>query len=161
METSCFSMLSLSSFISSLECATLFGEENLCTSNFKLLWHPPASFWNLAWKAMKWLSKYLNVSTKQECKNILYGRLTLSKGDSPIKLNDLLMKLLKIWRPVNYWTVVSLTKGFYEFNFSSLDDQWRIWTYGSWNLILECCDCLLSPLISTPTWFNYLVCNVK
>lgn len=34
----------------------------------------------------------------QDCRNILYGRLTLSKGDSPMKLNDLRVKLLKIWR---------------------------------------------------------------
>lgn len=48
----------------------------------------------------------------QDCKNILYGRLTLSKGDSPIKLDDLRVKLLKSWRPVHPWTVVSLGKGF-------------------------------------------------
>lgn len=70
----------------------------------------------------------------QECKNILYGRVTLSKGDSPLKIDDLRVKLLKIWRPTSSWNVVSLGKGFYEFNFSSVDDQRRIPSHGSWNL---------------------------
>lgn len=69
-----------------------------------------------------------------ECRNILYGRLILSKGDSPLKLNDLRVKLLKIWKLTSSWTVVSLGKGFYEFNFASLDDQRKIISHGSWTL---------------------------
>lgn len=48
----------------------------------------------------------------QECKNILHGRLILSKGDSPIKLNDLRSKLQKIWNTSSSWNVVSLGNGF-------------------------------------------------
>lgn len=69
-----------------------------------------------------------------ECKNILHDRLILSKGDSPLKLIDLRSKLLKIWKPCGSWSMVSLGKGFYEFSLSSLEDQYRIRSFGSWNV---------------------------
>lgn len=59
----------------------------------------------------------------QECKNIIHGRLILSKGDTPLKLGDLRSKLLKIWKSNASWSVVSLGKGFYESNFSSLINE--------------------------------------
>lgn len=69
-----------------------------------------------------------------DCKNILYGRLMLSKGDSPVKINDLRLKLSKIWSTSSSWTMVPLGKGYYEFSFSSLDDQKKVRSNGSWNV---------------------------
>lgn len=46
------------------------------------------------------------------CKNLLHGRLILSKGDNPLKVNDFRCKLAKLWKPIGSWSMVSLGNGF-------------------------------------------------
>lgn len=41
------------------------------------------------------------------CRNHLHGRLLLSKGDAPIKFNDLRIELSSLWKPLNQWRMVS------------------------------------------------------
>lgn len=68
------------------------------------------------------------------CKNSLHGRLSLSKGDSPIKVGDLRSKLSALWKPNASWKLIPLGKGYYEFSFSSAEDLSCVWSIGSWNL---------------------------
>ncbi|KAF1867169.1 hypothetical protein Lal_00049598 [Lupinus albus] len=61
-------------------------------------------------------------------------RVTLSKGDAPIKFLDLKAKLPALWKKIGKWTMISLGSGFYEFSFSSIDDMRSVCGMGSWNL---------------------------
>lgn len=56
-------------------------------------------------------------------KNNLHGRILLSKGDTPVRINDLKIKLTKLWQPIAQWKVVPIGKGFLEFSFSSIEDM--------------------------------------
>lgn len=68
------------------------------------------------------------------CKHNLHGRLVLSKGDAPVKLQELREKLSKLWQPLGEWRVVPLGKGFFEFCFAAPEDLRSVWTVGAWNL---------------------------
>lgn len=68
------------------------------------------------------------------CKNNLHGRLLLSKGDTPIKFEDLRSKLDKLWKPIGNWKAVPIGKGFFEFSFSSIEDLRKVLSVGSWSL---------------------------
>lgn len=68
------------------------------------------------------------------CKMNLHGRLILSKGDKPIKFNDLRDKLSQLWKPIGQWRMTSLGKGYFEFSFSSTDDLRSVWAVGTWSL---------------------------
>lgn len=70
----------------------------------------------------------------ESCKNHLRGRLILSKGEQPIKVNELRAKLSALWKPLNQWAMISLGKGFYEFSFASAEDLRGVWAIGQWNL---------------------------
>lgn len=64
----------------------------------------------------------------------MHGRLLLSKGDSPGKIQDLRTKLANLWKPIAQWKMVPLGKGFYEFSFASAEDLQSVWAVGAWNL---------------------------
>lgn len=70
----------------------------------------------------------------ESCKTHFHGRLLLSKGNVPLKLDDLRGKLLSLWKEIGPWKIISLGKGFYEFSFSSLDDARSVLAIGLWNL---------------------------
>lgn len=67
-------------------------------------------------------------------KNNLHGRLLLSKGNVPIKINELRENLMMLWQPIGPWRMVPLGRGFYEFSFSSPEDLRCVWAAGVWNL---------------------------
>lgn len=76
--------------------------------------------------------------SEEECKKglesynkNLHGRLILAKGDKPIKSKDLQSKLAKLWKPIGQWKMNPLEKGFYKFNFSSLEDLQNVWVVGA------------------------------
>jgi hypothetical protein len=54
------------------------------------------------------------------CKRNLHGRLTLNKGDKPVTARDLKTKLTSIWKIHGPWHLVSLGRGFYEFQLSHM-----------------------------------------
>jgi len=70
----------------------------------------------------------------KDCKHNLRGRLYLSKGDKPISASNLHEKLLVLWKPNGNWKIIPLGKGFFDFEFSSIEDLKKIWAAGSWNL---------------------------
>ncbi|OIW07807.1 hypothetical protein TanjilG_31999 [Lupinus angustifolius] len=70
----------------------------------------------------------------QRCKTHLYGRLILSKGDTPIKFNELRAKLQGLWTMIGTWSMISLSHGFYDFSFSSVEDMMTVCAVGSWSL---------------------------
>jgi len=67
-------------------------------------------------------------------KNHIHGRLILSKGDPPPKLQDLRDKMNILWKPLCKWGLVSLGRGFYEFVFSFMEDVQRVRAVLSWCL---------------------------
>lgn len=67
-------------------------------------------------------------------KTSLHGRILLSKGDRPVKIEDLHIKLSQLWRPLASWKVIPIGKGYFEFSFSSLEDMRKVLSVGSWNL---------------------------
>jgi hypothetical protein len=69
-----------------------------------------------------------------DCQNVLHGRFTLPKGSSPVRFPDLKARILKFWKTNAPWSMVSLGKGYFEFNFSSLDDLSAVRSIGFWNL---------------------------
>lgn len=46
------------------------------------------------------ISEYEYQMGIQSCKNSLHGRLILSKGETPIKTQDLRSKLANLWKPL-------------------------------------------------------------
>lgn len=57
------------------------------------------------------------------CKCNLHGRLTLHKGDSPLTTQTLKAKLNNLWPQLRNWNLIPLGKGFFEFNFSTIEDM--------------------------------------
>jgi len=43
-------------------------------------------------------------------------------------------KLSSLWREISAWKLVSLGKGIYEFQFSSIEDMSQIWAIGTFYL---------------------------
>lgn len=68
------------------------------------------------------------------CQTHLHGRLTLQKGDTPVTTQAMKLKLSKLWPNLQNWSLTLLGKGFFEFNFNSIDDMKRIWALGNVNL---------------------------
>jgi len=61
----------------------------------------------------------------EDCKTHLHGRIILAKGNKPLTHLDLTKKLQLVWKAIGPWKAIPLGKGFYEFEFSSLEDmQW-------------------------------------
>ena len=58
----------------------------------------------------------------------------MSKGDKLISSSNLHEKLLVLWKPTGKWKIISLGKGFFYFQFYSMEDLKKIWATGSWNL---------------------------
>lgn len=65
------------------------------------------------------------------CQTHLHGRLTLQKGDTPVTTQAMKLKLSKLWPHLQNWSLTPLGKGFFEFNFNSIDDMKRIWALGN------------------------------
>jgi len=63
-----------------------------------------------------------------DCQNVLYGRFTLPKGSTLVRELDLKARIFKFWKTHAPWSMASLGKGYFEFEFSSLDDL------SAWNL---------------------------
>ena len=68
------------------------------------------------------------------CRFNLHGRLTLHKGDTPLTTLALKSKLNNLWPQLQNWNLIPLGKGFFEFNFNSLEDMRKIWAIGVVNL---------------------------
>ncbi|XP_045810490.1 uncharacterized protein LOC123904933 [Trifolium pratense] len=73
----------------------------------------------------------------EDCKRNLHGGLVLNKGDKSVTARDLKAKLSMVWKTRNLWHMVSLGRGFYEFQFTSYEDMRLAWSMGSMNLKLE------------------------
>lgn len=69
-----------------------------------------------------------------DCSRNLHGRLTLSKGDSPLTTQALKSKLIGMWPNLKNWHVLPLGKGYFEFNFNSVEDMRKVWAMGVLNL---------------------------
>jgi hypothetical protein len=70
----------------------------------------------------------------EECKKNLHGRLMLNKGDKPLTTRDLKIKLTAMWNTINHWRMVSLGRGYYEFQFTSYENMRMAWSSGTVNL---------------------------
>jgi len=68
------------------------------------------------------------------CQCNLHGRLTLHKGDSPLTTQALKVKLSILWPNLNNWNLIPLGKGFFEFNFGTIEDMRQVWALGVVNL---------------------------
>jgi len=68
------------------------------------------------------------------CKTHLHGRLTLHKGDAPLTMQALKAKLSNQWPQLQNWSLIPLGKGFFEFNFNSIEDMRIIRALGIVNL---------------------------
>jgi hypothetical protein len=69
-----------------------------------------------------------------DCKKNLHGRLVLNKGDKPMTARDLSSKLTLLWKTTGQWRMISLGRGFYEFQFASFEDMRIAWSMGTINL---------------------------
>jgi hypothetical protein len=58
----------------------------------------------------------------------------MSKGDKPWTARDLSAKLSALWKLHGQWKIVSLGRGYYEFQFASFEDMRIAWSMGSMNL---------------------------
>jgi len=59
----------------------------------------------------------------EDCKTHLHSRIILSKGGKPLTYLDLTKKLQLVWKALGLWKTIPLGKGFYEFEFGSLEDM--------------------------------------
>jgi hypothetical protein len=58
----------------------------------------------------------------------------MNKGDMPLTACELSGKHSTIWKTANQWKMVSLGRGFYEFQFVSIEDMRLAWSMGTINL---------------------------
>jgi len=56
-----------------------------------------------------------------DCKTHLHGQIILSKGDKPLTHLDLTKKLEPVWKTFGLWKAIPIGKGFYKFEFASLE----------------------------------------
>jgi len=71
----------------------------------------------------------------EDCKIYLHGQIILYKGDKPFTHLDLTKKLQPVWKALRSWKAIPLGKGFYEFEFASLEDM--RWALGMGSLKLS------------------------
>jgi len=58
----------------------------------------------------------------------------MHKGDPPLTTQALKVKLGNLWPNLNNWNLIPLGKGFFEFNFSTIEEMRQIWALGVVNL---------------------------
>jgi hypothetical protein len=58
----------------------------------------------------------------------------MNKGDKPLSARELSGKLSSVWKTANQWKMISLGRGFYEFQFVSFEDMRLAWSMGTINL---------------------------
>ena len=66
----------------------------------------------------------------EDRKTYLHFRVILPKGDKSLTHMDLTKKLQPVWKALGPWKAIPLGKGFYEFEFASLEDM-------RWALVME------------------------
>jgi len=66
----------------------------------------------------------------------LCGRLVWNKGDKPYTTKDIQQRLQKQWKTTRSCTMLSLSKGYYEFSFTTEIDLHVVWEMGTINLKL-------------------------
>ena len=59
----------------------------------------------------------------EDCKTHLHGHIILSKRNKPHTHLDLTKKLQPVWKALGLWKAIPLGKGFYEFEFASIEDM--------------------------------------
>ncbi|XP_068503997.1 uncharacterized protein [Phaseolus vulgaris] len=70
----------------------------------------------------------------EDCKTHLHGRIMLSEGDKPLTHLALTKKLQLMLKAIGPWKAISFGKGFYEFEFSPLEDMRWVLEICSWEL---------------------------
>ncbi|XP_068476973.1 uncharacterized protein [Phaseolus vulgaris] len=71
----------------------------------------------------------------EDCKTHLHNQVILSKGDKPLTQLDLTKKLQLVWKALRPLKAIPLGKGFYEFEFASL--EYMRWALGMGSLQLS------------------------
>jgi len=79
-----------------------------------------------------WVDEEDYLAGLEDCKTHLHGRIIISKGDKPLTHLDLTKKMQLVWKAIGLWKEIPLRKGFYEFEFSSLEDMQWVLGMGSW-----------------------------
>lgn len=69
-----------------------------------------------------------------DCKSHLHGRVVLQKGETPLTAMTLKQKLDGLWPHLQSWSVTPLGKGYFEFNFQSMEEMKKVWASGVINL---------------------------
>lgn len=70
----------------------------------------------------------------EDFKHVLHGRVILPKGLALLSADCLRNKQQILWKSLGKWGITLIGKGFYEFTFSSNEDQRRVRYVGSWAL---------------------------
>ena len=70
----------------------------------------------------------------ENCKFNLHGRLILKKGEIAPSCKELYSILSNLWISISAWRMISLGKGYFEFEFSSSEDLRHIWSAGALNI---------------------------
>ncbi|KAK2369982.1 hypothetical protein QL285_083073 [Trifolium repens] len=64
----------------------------------------------------------------------LHGRLILEKGEIAPSCRELYSILSNLWKSISAWRMISLRKGYFEFEFSSSEDLICIWSADALNI---------------------------
>jgi hypothetical protein len=70
----------------------------------------------------------------EKCKHHIHGKLFLNKGDKSYTANEVTTNLSQQWKTKGSWNLISLGRGFYEFEFSFDDDMRTTLAMGTVNL---------------------------
>lgn len=65
-----------------------------------------------------------------ECIRNLHDHVTLQKGDSPLSSKFLKQKLEGMWPNLKPWSITPLGRGYFKFNFHSIEEMKRVWALG-------------------------------
>lgn len=66
-----------------------------------------------------------------ECLHNLHGHVTLQKGDPPLSSKALKQKLEGFWPHLKPWSITPLSRGYFKFNFHSIEEMKKVWVFGA------------------------------
>ena len=72
----------------------------------------------------------------ENCKNNLHARIIWPKGATPLTVLALKEKLRPMWKNLGPWGIQFISRGYYEFAFSSIEDACSVRSVGTWVLNL-------------------------